>query len=68
MKNKIIYKKGFKYVIRCESRSKYVQTLVDKFINNETIPIGSTLKYYGTQISNLPNYDNMILEIKKDQA
>ena len=68
MKEKIIYKKGFKYVICYKSRSKYVHTLIDKFINNETIPIGTTLKYYGTQISNLPNYENIVLEIKKEQA
>jgi len=68
MKEKIIYKKGFKYSIRCESRSKCVCSLIDKFINNETIPIGTTLKYYGMQISNLPNYENIVLEIKKEQA
>ena len=68
MKNKIIYKSGFKYSIRSESSSKVVQTLIQKFINNDSIPVASTLKYYGTQISNLPNYENIILEIKKEQA
>lgn len=68
MKNKIIYKNNYKYVIYYKSRNNYVHKLIDKFINNESIPIGATLKYYGTQISNLPNYDNIILEIKKEQA
>lgn len=68
MLKKIIYKDNFKYVINYESRSKYVSALIDKFINNDSIPIGTTLKYYGAQISNLPNYDNIILEIKKEQA
>lgn len=66
MKNKIIYKNNYKYVVRSESRSKYVSALIDKFINNDSIPIGTTLKYYGMQISNIPNLDNPILEIKKE--
>ena len=68
MKNKIIYKSGFKYVISYKSLNNYIHKLIDRFINNESIPVDTTLKYYGTQISNLPNYENIVLEIKKEQA